>query len=209
MQDYPSIERGYIVKGEPIYAFDKMDGSQIRAEWTKKKKFWKFGTRKQLISKSKIRGDKGWGEAVWLVLEKYEKDLHDIFVKERYLKATCFFEFYGKNSFAGRHYDEEHTVTLFDIKANKKGLLPPKEFLKVTNGVDRAKLLYYGNANEPFIETVRNGELEGMTFEGVVCKAQRMKTYGLPIMFKLKNKAWLEKLKGFCKGDTNLFEKLV
>jgi len=207
MQSYPSIERGFVVKGKPAYVFDKLDGSQIRAEWCKKKKFWKFGTRRQLISKS--AGIKEWGEAVELILEKYERDLHDIFVKQRYLKVICFFEFWGPNSFAGKHQDEEHDVTLFDIRANKKGILPPKEFLKLTKGLDVPELLHYGNVNEPLVEQVRDGTLEGMTFEGVVCKMQDMKTPGIPFMFKLKNMAWLERLKGYCKGDEVLFRELA
>ena len=205
MQNYPSIERGLIVKGMPIYAFDKLDGSQIRAEWSKKKKFWKFGTRKQLISKS----SKEWGESVELIRAKYEKDLHDRFVKERYLKVTCFFEFYGKNSFAGRHQDEEHDVTLFDVRVSKKGVLLPKDFIKLTEGLDTAKLLYHGNANKPFVEQIKEGELEGMTFEGVVCKSQQYKTPGIPLMFKLKNNAWLNKLRGYCKENDHLFNQLV
>jgi hypothetical protein len=40
MKEYPSIDRE-IRFGEPIYAFDKLDGSNIRAEWNKKRKFWK------------------------------------------------------------------------------------------------------------------------------------------------------------------------
>ena len=205
MQDYPSIERGLVLKGVPIYAFDKLDGSQIRAEWNKKKKFWKFGTRRQLISKS----NKEWGEAVELIKAKYEGNLHDIFVKQKYEKAIAFFEFYGKNSFASRHFDEDHDVTLFDIRVKGRGVLTPKEFLKVTKHVETAKLLYYGNATVPFAESVRNSTLEGMTYEGVVCKAQTMKSFGIPWMFKIKSRAWFIQLKGYCKGDDKLFEKLA
>jgi len=205
MKEYPSLERGLIVKGLPIYAFDKIDGSQIRAEWSRKRKFYKFGTRGQLIGLE----DKDWGEGARLVLSKYEKDLHDIFVKERYDSVICFFEFWGKNSFAGRHQNEEHDVTLFDIRLYKKGILPPKEFLRLTSGLDRARLLYHGNANEPFSDSVRDRTLEGMTFEGVVCKAQQMKTYGVPIMFKLKSSDWINKLKNYCNGDESLFRKLL
>jgi len=204
MKEYPSIQRE-IVRSGPIYAFDKMDGSQIRAEWSKKNKFYKFGTRTQLIGVD----DRIWGEGARLVLSKYEKDLHDIFIKERYQSAVCFFEFYGKNSFAGNHVEEEHDVTLFDIAPYKKGVLPPKEFIDMTKGVDRAKLLYYGNPNEPFAEAVRNRTLEGMTFEGVVCKSNEMEGYGIPLMFKIKSKDWIEKLKSHCRGDDSLFRMLV
>ena len=205
MQDYPSLERGVVYKGKPIYAFDKLDGSQIRAEWAKKKKFWKFGTRKHLIDAE----TEGWGEAVVRVFEKYEKDLHDIFVKQRYQKVTCFFEFAGRNSFAGVHEKEKHDVTLFDVRVSGKGILLPKDFLKLTKNVETPKMLYYGNANEVFVDVVKKGELEGMTFEGVVCKSQEYKTPGRPWMFKLKNSAWLARLRKRCEGNEVLFKKLA
>ena len=203
MQKYPSIERGLLVKGMPIYAFDKLDGSHIRAEWSKKKKFHKFGTRRQLISKS--CGD-FWGEAPDLIKEKYERDLHDIFVKNRFQKVMCHFEFFGESSFAGRHFDEDHDVVLFDIRANNKGLLLPKDFMKLTDKVETAKLLYHGNANEPFVEQVRNRALEGMTFEGVVCKGVRKGRH--LTMFKIKSRAWLDRLKEWCAGDEHKFQQL-
>jgi hypothetical protein len=215
MKTYPSIDRD-IRFGETVYAFDKIDGSNIRAEWTKKNKFHKFGTRKQLISKACIRkgeiigqGDRSnWGEAVRLVQEKYEKDLHDIFVKKRFLKATCFFEFGGESSFAGRHFDEEHTVTLFDVSVHKKGYILPREYLKLFGDLDIARLLYYGFITESFVDSVRNGELEGMTFEGVVCKMAQYKTPGVTDMFKVKSFAWLDRLKSYCGNDELLFENL-
>ena len=203
MQTYPSIEKD-IVKGVPIYAFDKLDGSNIVVEWSKKRKFWKFGSRKQLINKN----NKLLGESIELIKSKYEKDLHDIFVKEKYLKVNCYFEFYGKSSFAGNHYDEEHNVTLFDISVRKKGMLEPRDFLKLTRNMDVAKLLYHGNANELLVEEVKNGTLEGMTFEGVVCKGSYISP-GRPLMFKIKNQAWINRLKGHCKEDSTLYEKLA
>jgi hypothetical protein len=205
MKEYPSIEK-VIVKGLPIYAFDKIDGSQIRAEWSRKRKaFYKFGTRTQLIDLN----DEQWGEGARMVVEQYERDLHNIFVKERYEVVTCFFEFRGEHSFAGVHQDEPHNVRLFDIWLYKKGLLPPREFLKMTEGLKRAGFLYHGNANEPFVESVKNGTLEGMMFEGVVCKAQQIKTPGIPVMFKIKSEAWLAKLKNHCKDDEALFKQLM
>jgi hypothetical protein len=115
---------------------------------------------------------------------------------------------WGKNSFAGNHIDEKHYLTLFDVSVHKKGILLPQEFLKLFGNLDIAKLLYYGNANSEFIEKVKNRELNGMTFEGVVCKG-RLEYPGLPLMFKIKSLEWINKLKNFCKDDNNLYEKLL
>lgn len=208
MEQYHSIDRD-IVGSKHIYAFDKIDGSNIRAEWGRKKgkwgEFWKFGTRTQLLDET----NKDFGEAVGLVRNKYEEALTAIFRKQQWEKVTCFFEFWGPNSFAGMHQSEPHTVTLFDIKVFKKGFLLPRDYLKLVGNLDIAKLLYQGNANEPFVQSVRDGSLSGMTFEGVVCKGNEYKTPGMPWMFKVKNSAWIAKLKDKCKGDEKLFEKLV
>ena len=75
--------------------------------------------------------------------------------------------------------------------------------------MDIPKLLYYGNANHPFVDSVRDGTLEGMTFEGVVCKMPQYKTPGITDMYKVKSYAWLEKLKKYCEGDENKFKQLM
>lgn len=206
MKEYPSIDKACVDK--EVYVFDKLDGSNIRAEWSKKKGFWKFGTRRQVLGEST---DEIWNEAPILIKEKYERDLHDLFVKERYQKAVGYFEFYGDNSFAGNHADEQHQVTLFDIRADKKGILLPRDFLRMTEekGIETAKLLCYGKANMLLVDQVRNGTLEGMTCEGVVCKAQEYKTPGIPWMFKIKSDEWLFKLVKKCNGDDKMFEKLA
>ena len=48
-----------------------------------------------------------------------------------------------------------------------------------------------------------------MTFEGVVAKGVNDKLTKMPIMFKIKSKAWLDKLKEYCKDDERLFEKTI
>jgi len=56
-------------------------------------------------------------------------------------------------------------------------------------------------------EQVRDGTFPGMTFEGVVCKGPKVSP-GRPLMFKVKSRAWLDKLKNFCNGDESLYRRL-
>lgn len=202
MEIYPTI--GTIVSNEHIIAFDKLDGSNIRAEWTLKNGFSKFGTRRRLLDTS----EEPLGEAISLIQSEYADSLDKIFRKERLQKVTAFFEFAGENSFAGLHEDEEHSVTLFDIHVYKKGLLPARDFLKMVEGkVRTAPILYEGKVNADFIQSVRDSTLEGMTFEGVICKGG-LDNRKRPNNFKLKSTAWLDKLKTKCGDDVAMFEKL-
>lgn len=199
MKTYPSIPKNPI--DVPIYAFDKIDGSNIRAEWSSKKKFWKFGTRNRLVSED----EKPFGESIGLVKAKYEKDLSDIFKKLRYQKVICFFEFYGPNSEFGIHQEEEHDMILFDVNPYKKGLTPPRDFLKNYGDLHVPNMVYYGNYNSEFASAVKRGSLEGMTFEGVVCKGVRSNQV---VMFKIKSDAWMHRLREYCHGDEELFRRM-
>lgn len=201
MKSYPEISYD-IVSTVPVYAFDKLDGSNIRAEWSRKKGFWKFGTRRRLLDNS----DPMLGDAPILIKEKYEDDLSEAFYKNKWGRVLCFFEYWGENSFAGNHEDEEHTVTLIDINPYKKGILPPSEFLKVTAGLELPAWLYRGRVTADFIRKVRNSELEFMTFEGVVCKGVKRKQL---IMFKIKSRAWIEAVKNRFSEDGNAINELL
>ena len=50
------------------------------------------------------------------------------------------------------------------------------------------------NWTRGFVERVWNGEIEGVTFEGVVGKTGHGKTHDF-VMAKAKTKAWVEKVK--------------
>lgn len=203
MKSYPSITKE-VTHDTIIYAFAKLDGSQIRAEWNPKKGFYKFGTRTQLIDAN----SKPFGIAVPLIKEKYEKDLDLIFKKHKYESAICFFELWGPSSFAGSHnFSEQLTVTLFDVNPYKKGILNVEEFISIFGHLDIPKILYTGEVTAELFDMVKQSTLKDMAFEGVVCKGSSGNKHE-PIMFKIKSKAWLEKLKYLCKDDEKLFKML-
>jgi hypothetical protein len=204
MKDYLSISRE-IQYGMPAYVFNKLDGSNVRAEWTRKNGFCKFGSRNRLIGTDQPF----LPEAVPIIQDKYSNDLARIFKDQRYESATCFFEFWGKNSFAGFHFEETHDVTLFDVSPYKKGFLLPQDFLKLFGDLDIAKLLYQGNITHPFVEDVQEGRLAGCSGEGVVCKGAPLKNGYPPHMFKVKTKTWIARLKEKCGDDVKLFEQLL
>jgi hypothetical protein len=204
MKDYHSID-GKIIKGSPFYAQAKYDGSNLRAKWQPKKGFCLFGSRTQLIDETNPLG-KGIG----LFRAKYEQKLHDIFKANKFEEVVCFFEFYGPSSFAGVHDYAEigHDVVLFDINVHKKGLIHPKEFYKLLKDVPVAELLYHGNITDEFVESVKSSTLEGMPFEGCVCKGAPLKNGYPPHAFKIKSDKWIEKVKSMYFDPDKLKELL-
>lgn len=200
MKHYPSINSS-IAYSQYVYAFDKLDGSNIRAEWTPKQGFFKFGSRTKLIERS----TPVLGESIDLIMKTYADELDRIFSHNKYEKVTCFFEFYGDNSFAGQHVDEEHKVILFDIAPLKKGFIPPHEIIRSYGSLRLPKLVYSGYVDLDFVRKVRNSELSGITFEGVVCKTRSGNTLDY---FKIKTQKWLDKLKEYCKNDEEKIRSL-
>jgi hypothetical protein len=201
MKQYPSIP-AEIRLGTKIIGFNKYDGSCIRSEWNKKKGFYKFGTRTRLLGED----EKPFGEAIGIIKEKYERDLSDIFIKERQLDVICFFEFWGPNSAFGMHQDEKHDVTLFDVNYYKKGIMSPREFVKTFKNIDIAEPLWDGNCNSELVELVRQSKLPNMGNEGIVCKLTDSKKSE---MFKIKSLSWYARLKEHCNGNEKLYNELV
>lgn len=204
MKAYPSIPSWSRVSGTPVYVFDKLDGSNVRCEITRKGKIDKFGKREGLLDEQ----TPFLIQAVQLIHEKYGTDLARLVHDQQWEKATAYFEFWGPSSEFGWHADEPHTVTLFDLAPYKHGFLEPREFLRLCGHMDHARLLHMGNFTHEIAEAVSNSTLEGMTFEGVVAKGALDRKTGMPLMFKWKSLAWLRKLKDRCGDNEALFCKL-
>lgn len=163
MKTYPSISFD-IDRRLQVYVFDKLDGSHIRAEWSRKNSFYKFGSKNVLMDHNHPE----IGEAVELIRSTYEDNLNLKFRKDRYNNATCYFEFYGSNSFAGQHQSEQHCVTLLDIEVHEQGFMSPRDFVRNYENLGIPKLLYVGRVNKEFEKSVHDSILQGMTFEGIM-----------------------------------------
>ncbi len=193
MEQYPIIPNKNKSKISHFWVFDKLDGSNIRCEWSKKRGFYKFGSRKRLLGT-----DQGILYKAEGLINLQEKNIREIFNLEKIDRAVCFFEFFGDKSFAGNHInDDQHKVILFDVDVYKKGLISPDKFINMfaESKVKIPTLLYYGIIDQEIENLIHDGKLEGMTFEGVVCKSRRRKKWKDPIMYKIKNKAWIDKVK--------------
>ena len=116
-------------------------------------------------------------------------------------RITAFAEFFGENSFAGSHEeDETKQLRLFDIFLFKTGFIKPEEFVDIFGDWDKsAEVVYKGNLNEEFIQSVRHSALEKPLNEGVICKGSsdkiQFKKYGSVWMTKIKTFEYINKLK--------------
>lgn len=180
MKTYWSIGGPASGHHKPCYAFVKYDGSNMRFEWSRKRGWYKFGTRKTMIDET----SKIFGPAIPLFLEKYGDELAKVFKKEKVFHGVknviVFAEYFGKESFAGAHkpWDKQKDIVLFDVNPIKKGLFGPKEFLDLFGHLPVAEVAFQGNFGPQLIEDVRKEtidleskyEVKSEIPEGVVCK---------------------------------------
>jgi hypothetical protein len=195
MKQYPSIPYwSSDLLGESCIAFDKLDGSNIRCEWSRKRGWYKFGTRTQMIDER----NENFGDAIPLFLDKYGDDLGRVFHDRQYKSKpnyVAFFEYLGPNSFAGQHsITDKKDVVLLDISEYKRGLIPPKEFVQNFGHLHIPNIIYQGYLNQQFIDDIKNGQYP--VDEGVMCKGTR-KTKGSELIWiaKVKTKSWVDKVK--------------
>lgn len=200
MKQYHTIEK-YKTEhlGQHIFAFDKLDGSNFRAEWNRKLSikshftsgFKKFGTRNRVITNVNDQ----FFKMVEIFKEKYAAKVDEIFRKHKIFKnvdtITLYGEFYGPNSFGGFHdWDDEHDIYFFDAFLYKRNFLTPSEFYSEFNSINMPKLIYKGPFNYQFIEDIENNKYN--LREGVVYKFVNDKFI---ILGKIKTLEWLQKIK--------------
>lgn len=196
MKQYDSIEYYGDYWGLPVVAFDKLDGSNIRVEFSQKRGFYKFGTRKTMISDT----TEDFGIAVDLFLNKYNESLSQIFKSRDYrnvLSFVCYAELVGTKSAFGMHdfKNDKFDIVLFDVDMYKKGYVPPKQFVKDFQAAGIPRIVYEGNLNRELVERVKINEF-GVS-EGVVAKGLIKTKKGVPQIYvcKIKTNDWFVRLR--------------
>lgn len=190
MKPYPSISRstGQDFQEFEAYVFDKLDGSNLRVEWSRKQGWFKFGTRNRLFDET----DEVFAEAIPIFHSTLAEGLTKVVRDERWDRVTVFMEFWGKQSFAGQHVPgDQKFLTLFDVNPYKQGILGPKQFIDLFEHLPIPKLLGRLKWTRGFVERVRLGQVEGITEEGVVGKGGFRHEL---VMAKAKTQVWIDKV---------------
>ena len=190
MKSYPSIKRFRPDRhlGFQGHTFAKLDGSNLRFEWEKKRGWFRFGTRRRVINEE----HETFGVAMGMFMEKFAQHFEACAVDQKWAGITVYCEFWGRNSFAGEHESEDTKfLTPIDIAIYKRGMMETEDFLKRFNGQFDLQYLGQQTWDKEFVNRVEDSSFPGMAFEGVVGKnGQGHKRLAV----KLKSKAWIAKV---------------
>lgn len=208
MKKYESIPYYQNYIGLDIIAFDKIDGSNLRFEWSRKRGFYKFGTRNMMIDRS----HETFGFAIDLFINKYSEEIDKILRGNKYknfLSAVFFAELHGSKSAFGQHEfgNDVFDITIFDVDLYKKGIVGPKEFIEYFGHIGIPKVIYQGTLDQDFVSSVKSNQFN--LSEGVIAKGtKKVKNGGneLPFSCKIKTDDWLERLKN---KDPYLYEEEI
>jgi hypothetical protein len=211
MKDYPSIQSaGYLLAhatgyaGRPFVAFDKLDGSNIRAEWDRKKGWHLFGSRRRLLDPSQPL----LGQAIQLILGGYGDGLARVLIDDPAFRgcheAIAYFEFLGPYSFAGQHdpavlgvpSNQPFRVVLIDVNVHKRGFVSAEQFVERFGHLVIPRVVHRGELTADFVRDVRAGKYGHG--EGVILKGGEGHDRW---MAKVKTTAYLRRLKSFFQDD--------
>ncbi len=190
MKRYPSISQRLPkrYRTEPLFIFDKIDGSNLRFEWNRELGWHRWGTRTQIIDESHDVFGSAWS----LFRETLGEPLEFVAYDQRWSSMTVFAEFWGPRSFAGQHEpDDPKQLTLLDVAPYKQGFLAPELFMEWFGSLDLPAFLGQFPWDHEFLEQVNSGNLQGITEEGVVGKASGGHRR---VMVKAKTQAWKAKV---------------
>jgi hypothetical protein len=172
MKTYRSIPGPSKAPRKPCVAFWKHDGSNLRFEWTRKRGWHKFGTRRRLFDET----DEEYGPAIRVFEETLAPGLDAVIAKEKLGRdgpVTAYAEWEGPRSFAGQHHPDDAgamELILLDVNVHKKGIIGPRDFVKMFGHLRTPRVVYEGNLNEQLIQDVRSNNFSPRLNEGVVCK---------------------------------------
>ena len=207
----PRIQDDGTLKGETVWGYNKLDGQNFCVTYRPKKvEFGPFGSRNRTVDASDLQfgpavdlffnAKNGYPETLSYIVGSHSGK-KDVFngVDE----ITFFFEYYGENSFAGKHQDgDKMHLALIDVFLKKKGYMEPKDYehLFRDTKIEMPDLIYTGPLTSEIIERIQNNDwtqpdaVFPTVKEGVVFKRSTLLKGQRRPSVKVKTKWWLDKL---------------
>jgi RNA ligase len=182
---YPKIPGSKNYPGEKCIAFEKYDGTNLHWVWESELGWYAFGTRRDRFDLDEKgiadfnAAHPGLESASEIFISDFARSLEIVFQSNPYYhcpEITVFTEFYGTNSFAGMHkQDDRKQLVLFDVQTTGD-MVDPTQFIQDFSSVNIAKIIYHGKLTGKFVNDVRAG-IYGVD-EGVVCKGKNVVVSG-------------------------------
>lgn len=194
---YPKIPENSDKFHGKCIAFEKYDGTNLHWKWSWLSGWHAFGTRRTQFPLNKLGMEEfakehtELADAPYIFNDTLRDRLSMFFCQHGAFNlhnVTLFTEFYGPNSFAGGHVEEEHELVIIDVMQDNK-LMDPEGFVALLQEFPIAQVVYEGKYSGRFAEDVRKGKYE--VNEGVVVKGM---VDGEVFMTKIKTKDYLKRL---------------
>ena len=205
----PRIQDDGTLKGEIVWGFNKLDGQNFCVTYNCRKKTWgPYGSRTVTVDENSEQ----FGDTVKFFNNSGYKEILEKIIKEHSGKKdvftgieeiTFFFEWYGDNSFAGKHQEgDKMRLALIDVFLKKKGYMEPREYYNLFNdsGIEIPELIYTGPLNSDIVENIQGNDwtqpdaIFPNVKEGVVFKRSTLMKGQKRPSVKVKTKWWIEKL---------------
>lgn len=201
MLHYPKIPGSRHCPDGKCWAFEKYDGTNLHWEWERHFGWHSFGARRDEFNLTPdgignfVQAHRNLQGCAELFLDSLAEGIEQVFQEnshyQLYDSFKVFTEFFGSNSFAGLHQnDDPKQLVLFDVWVEPYGMIGPEQFVADFGHLNAARVVYQGKLTGRFVEDVRAGKYKVQ--EGVVCKGG---TGGTNLwMVKVKTRAYMEKL---------------
>src|SRR5687768_10827963 len=202
MLHYPKMPGSKDAPSGRCVAFEKLDGTNLHWDWDRDFGWHAFGTRRDEFNLTEAGVEQFARRHAHLrqcvevfratLADGIEQVLRDHPGYREFQSVKAFTEFFGPNSFAGLHReDDPKELRLFDVLAEPLGMIGPKQFVADFGHLHSARVVYEGKLTGKFTDDVRLGKF-GVN-EGVVCKGG---AGGDDVwMVKVKTYAYMERLK--------------
>ncbi len=203
---YPKIPGSSAAPQERCVAFEKYDGTNLHWIWERELGWYAFGMRRNRydLDESGITAfnmrHPGLPDATEIFHRDLAEPLGQMFASDtnyEFPEITVFTEYFGPNSFAGRHKESDvKQLVLFDVDTGS-GIVPPEQFVSDFSGLNVAREVYRGKLTGKFATDIREGRYN--VTEGVICKGGT--TSNKLWMVKIKTNAYMSRLKEAFQDD--------